>query len=102
MKRPNRRQFLYLEGLGGAAAFGGAGAWLHGQVRQYQRVRDFQLQVLRLQARVVAYKIDQFISEIESQIGWTTQLPWSAGTFEQRRFDAGCLLRQAPAITEFA
>jgi hypothetical protein len=38
----------------------------------------------------------------ESQVGWTTQLPWSAGTLEQRRFDALRLLRQVPAITELA
>src|SRR5206468_2855594 len=42
------------------------------------------------------------IKEIESQLGWTTQLPWSAGSIEQRRFDALRLLRQVPAITELA
>src|SRR5262249_49354361 len=47
-------------------------------------------------------KIAQFIKEIESQVGWTTQLPWSAGTLEQRRFDGLRLLRQVPAITELA
>src|ERR1700694_5866319 len=49
-----------------------------------------------------AAKIRQFIKEIESQLGWTTQLPWSAGSIEQRRFDALRLLRQVPAITELA
>ena len=44
----------------------------------------------------------KFIGELESQVGWTTQLPWSAGTLEQRRFDALRLLRQVPAITELA
>ena len=38
----------------------------------------------------------------ESQIGWTTQLPWSAGTIEQRRFDALRLLRQVPAVNDLA
>ena len=47
-------------------------------------------------------KISQFVKEIESQLGWTTQLPWSAGSIEQRRFDALRLLRQVPAITELA
>jgi hypothetical protein len=37
-----------------------------------------------------------------SQLGWTTQLPWSVGTMEQRRFDALRLLRQVPAISELA
>jgi hypothetical protein len=34
-------------------------------------------------------------------MGWTTQLTWSAGTIEQRRFDGLRLLRQVPAITDF-
>src|SRR5262249_3298147 len=43
-----------------------------------------------------------FITQIESQVGWTTQLPWTDGTLDQRRFDALRLLRQVPAITELA
>jgi hypothetical protein len=57
------------------------------------------MRVLRLQAEAAATKIGQFIKEMESQIGWTTQLPWSAGTLDQRRFDGLRLLRQVPAIT---
>ena len=48
--------------------------------------------------------IRQFIEEIQTQIGWTTQLsllPDAAG-LEQRRIDYYRLLRQAPAITEIA
>jgi signal transduction histidine kinase len=60
------------------------------------------IRIQREQAEASAGKIEQFISEIESQVGWTTQLPWSAGTLEQRRFDALRLLRQVPAITELA
>lgn len=54
------------------------------------------------QAEAAAAKISQFIAEIENQLGWTTQLPWSVGTIEQRRFDVRRLLRQVPAITELA
>jgi signal transduction histidine kinase len=54
------------------------------------------------QAEAAAAKIGQFVKEIESQLGWTAQLPWSAGSIEQRRFDALRLLRQVPAITELA
>ncbi|MGA7809802.1 sensor histidine kinase [Bradyrhizobium sp.] len=54
------------------------------------------------QAEAAAAKISQFIKEIESQLGWTTQLPWSASSLEQRRFDSLRLLRQVPAITELA
>jgi hypothetical protein len=63
-------------------------------------VRALQVRVLRLQAEGAAEKISNFIKGIESQVGWTTQLPWSAGTRDQRRFDGMRLLRQVPAITE--
>jgi two-component system, NtrC family, sensor kinase len=54
------------------------------------------------QAEAAAAKIGQFIKDIEGQIGWTTQLPWTASALEQRRFDALRLLRQMPAVTELA
>jgi len=54
-----------------------------------------------LQAEGAAEKIGLFIKEIEKQMGWTTQLTWSAATSEQRRFDGLRLLRQEPAITVF-
>src|SRR6202166_3762668 len=60
------------------------------------------IRIQREQAEAAAAKIGQFIKEIESQVGWTTQLPWSAGTIEQRRTDGQRLLRQVPAITELA
>src|SRR5246500_2215740 len=67
--------------------------------------REHKASLIRIQHRQpepAAAKISQFIKEIESQLGWTTQLPWSAGSIEQRRFDALRLLRQVPAITELA
>jgi Cache domain len=51
-----------------------------------------------LQAEGAAEKIGHFIKEIENQVGWTTQLTWSAATIEQRRFDGLRLLRQVPTI----
>ena len=68
----------------------------------YQEQKASLVRIQREQAEAAAGKIGQFIGEIESQVGWTTQLPWSAGTLEQRRFDALRLLRQVPAITELA
>src|ERR1700682_3161797 len=65
--------------------------------------QEHKVSLIRIQhepAEAAAAKIGQFIKEIESQVGWTTQLPWSAGTIEQRRFDGLRLLRQVPAITE--
>src|SRR6266508_3826700 len=68
----------------------------------YQDHKASLIRIQREQAEAAAAKIGQFIKEIESQLGWTTQLPWSAGSIEQRRFDALRLLRQVPAITELA
>ena len=68
----------------------------------YREHKASLIRIQREQAEAAAAKIGQFIKEIESQLGWTTQLPWSAGTIEQRRFDALRLLRQVPAITELA
>src|SRR5215813_11757360 len=68
----------------------------------YQEQKASLVRIQREQAEAAAGKIGQFITEIESQVGWTTQLPWSASTLEQRRFDALRLLRQVPPITELA
>jgi signal transduction histidine kinase/CheY-like chemotaxis protein len=68
----------------------------------YQEHKASLIRIQREQAEAAAAKIGQFIKEIESQVGWTTQLPWSAGTIDQRRFDGLRLLRQVPAITELA
>lgn len=67
--------------------------------------REHKAALIRIQheqAEAAAAKIGQFIKEIERQIGWTTQLPWSAGSLPERRFDGLRLLRQVPAITEFS
>jgi signal transduction histidine kinase/CheY-like chemotaxis protein len=68
----------------------------------YNEHKASLIRIQREQAEAAAAKIGQFIKEIESQLGWTTQLPWSAGSIDQRRFDALRLLRQVPAITELA
>jgi hypothetical protein len=92
-----RREFITL--LGGAAA-----CWpLAARAQQTDgRAAALLARILQLQANDTAAKIGQFIAEIVRQIGWTTQLPWSAGALEQRRFDALRLLRQVPAVTELA
>ena len=95
-----RRQFIAL--LGGAAVVAAA-LWLsitHSQ--QDDQLRAVQTRILRLRAEAAADRINQFIREIESQVGWTTQLSWSADNIDQRRFDGLRLLRQVPAITELA
>jgi signal transduction histidine kinase len=68
----------------------------------YREHKAALIRIQHEQAVAAAAKISQFIKEIESQLGWTTQLPWSAASIEQRRFDALRLLHQVPAITELA
>src|ERR1700760_1017262 len=68
----------------------------------YREHKAAMIRIQQEQAEAAAAKISQFIKEIESQLGWTTQLPWSTSKLEDRRFDALRLLRQVPAITELA
>ncbi|HYA05670.1 MAG TPA: cache domain-containing protein, partial [Xanthobacteraceae bacterium] len=68
----------------------------------YREHKSALIDLQHQQAQAAADKIEEFITQIESQVGWTTQLPWSDGTLDQRRFDALRLLRQVPAITELA
>lgn len=68
----------------------------------YREHREALIRIQREQAEAAAARIGQFLKDIESQLGWTTQLPWSMGSLEQRRLDALRLLRQVPAITELA
>ena len=71
-------------------------------VFSYREHKDSLIRIQRSQAAAAAKEIDQFIEGIKSQVGWTTQLPWSVSTLEQRRFDGTRLLRQVPAIAELA
>jgi signal transduction histidine kinase len=68
----------------------------------YREHKAALIRVQHEQAEAAAAKISQFVKEIESQLGWTTQLPGWAGANAPRRFDALRLLRQVPAITELA
>ncbi len=60
------------------------------------------IRIQREQAVSASEKIGQFVTEIEAQIGWTTQLPLSDTTLEAERIEALRLLRLVPAITDFA
>jgi signal transduction histidine kinase len=68
----------------------------------YQESMNALVRIQHRQAEDAANKVTQFVKDIEDQIGWTTQLPWSPGDLDQRRFDALRLLHQVPAITELA
>ena len=66
----------------------------------YDEARDAAIQLQREKADAAAQRIEEFIAEIERQIGWTTATQWASSPIEQRRFDFGRLQRQVPAITE--
>src|SRR5882724_4788813 len=68
----------------------------------YREHKAALIRIQHEQAEAAAAKIGQFIKEIESQLGWTTQLPWSASSLDNRLNDALRLLKQVPAITELA
>jgi len=82
-------------------ALGFATAWPIAANAQ-SNCRDLRSQILLMQAEGIADKLARFIKEMQSQVGWTTQLPSTGGSIEQRRFDAVRLLRQALAITELS
>src|SRR5262247_1624042 len=68
----------------------------------YREQRVLLLNTQREQASAAAAKIGQFVEEIERQMGWMTQLPWSTTTIDDWRFDAVRLQRHVLAITEIA
>jgi signal transduction histidine kinase len=68
----------------------------------YHEHQNSLVRIQREQADAASAKIAQFIDQIEAQLGWTTQLPWTATTLEQRRIDSLRLFRQVPAIMELA
>jgi hypothetical protein len=65
-------------------------------------VRALRSQILLMQAEGIADKLAEFVKQVQNQVDWTTQLPSTGGSIEQRQFDALRLLRQAPAITELS
>src|ERR1700722_9406828 len=68
----------------------------------YQENKAGLVRVQQEKADAAAQRIEEFIGEIERQIGWTTHAQWSAGPLDQRRFDYVRLQRQVPAITELS
>ncbi len=70
----------------------------------YQENKAALVSLQQEKAAAAASRIDQFIKEIENQIGWTTQASFTthAAALDQRRFDYLRLFRQAPSITEIS
>src|SRR5262249_41792549 len=66
----------------------------------YWQNREALSAVQREKALGAAAVIEQFVKEIENQVGWAAGFLPAGGGIEQRRFDFLRLLRQAQAITE--
>ena len=68
----------------------------------YQENKQALVALQREKALGAASRIEQFVKEVERQIGWTTQpsIVAPAAAMEQRRADYFRLLRQVPPITE--
>ena len=64
------------------------------------RTRRRCIRIQQEKAASAARRIEEFVDEIERQLGWTTAPQWAAAPLEQRRFDYVRLLRQVPPITE--
>lgn len=92
------RKYLGLFAIVASATLVGNGA-----IEAWFFYREQTMAISRIQveqALAGAAAISQFVSEVQNELGWTTQIPWAAGPLDQRRFDARRLLRQVPAITE--
>ena len=51
-------------------------------------------QMLEVEARLAAERIQSFLDGIKDQLGWMVQLPWSEDAEESHHIDAFRLLRQ--------
>ncbi|HUC12152.1 MAG TPA: ATP-binding protein [Stellaceae bacterium] len=79
------------------AVSGGLDMWLG-----YDKAKQVAVQMQQEKARDAAGRITEFVSDIETQLGWTTPLQWDGLPLEQRRYDLVRLLREVPAISDVA
>jgi hypothetical protein len=79
-----RKYVLLFVGLVGVALVvsGGVDFWFG-----YQEHKAALVGVQQEKADAAAQRIEEFIGEIERQIGWTTHARWAAGPLDERRFE---------------
>ena len=91
--------FIVLLVSGGLVASGAIGLYF-----SYQETRNSLMSLQREKALTAAVRIEHFLRDIESQLGWTA-LPHvapSRDAMDSRRLDFIKLVRQTPAVTEIA
>ena len=99
--RPHRSLFAkYFVALFAAVvlpliANGGLEAWFG-----YRDQREQLRELLGIEARAAAFRIQGFTDTIREQLGWMVQLPWRPDAEDRQQLDASRLLRQVPAVTQ--
>ena len=103
MKRPRAGLFFkYFAFIGLLVSAGLVASGAIGLYFSYQETRNSLVSLQREKALTAAVRIEQFLRDIESQLGWTT-LPMvtpNQEPMEARRLDFLKVLRQLPAVTE--
>jgi adenylate cyclase len=67
--------------------------------------RDHRLhlnELLQVEARSAADRIQTFTDGIRDQLGWVVQFPWTQGEEDRRKIDGQRLLQQVPAIVSLS
>jgi class 3 adenylate cyclase len=59
-------------------------------------------ELLQVEARSAADRIQAFTDGIRDQLGWVVQFPWTTGEDDRRRVDGLRLLQQVPAIVSLS
>src|SRR5262252_7274587 len=102
-KRPQQRGGLFRKYAALLLALVGGSLIVSAAIEMYYswgESRQALIAVQREKAQGAAAVIEQFVKEIEGQVGWATGFLPAGSGLEQRRFDFLRLLRQAPAVTE--
>jgi class 3 adenylate cyclase len=68
----------------------------------YREHRVHLNEVLQLEARSAADRIQTFTDGIRDELGWAVQFPWTEGEDDRRRIDGLRLLQQVPAIVSLS
>jgi len=103
LKRPRAGLFFkYFAFIGLLVSAGLVASGAIGLYFSYQETRNSLVSLQREKALTAAVRIEQFLRDIENQLGWTT-LPMvtpNQEPMEARRLDFLKVLRQLPAVTE--